>query len=297
MPFGLFELRRFRWFQLLTRALDIPVSARVFGLPFPVTLRLGPNFSLLTRKRNPEKAERATFHMLLEEQRSPVLWDIGANVGLYGFDFAFRCPESFCLLVEPDPSNTRCLRRTAQRAGLKNVVLLEAAVSNQVGHADFALDQLTGATGQLDRGDVPFVERHHQLKPPRRRVATTTLDELLASHPPPSILKIDIEGGEHAALEGSRRMLHEIRPVIMVELSGGPETKTLLQSAGYVLYDWRSRSAAVEGTWAVMAVPHESAFNGLLRSAPPSPREDDALSKLPHQNHSSHWHPSQMLST
>ena len=55
-------------------------------------------------------------------------------------------------------------------------------------------------------------------------------------HPPPQVIKIDIEGGEVLALPGMQRVLLESRPLVLLELHG-PEAAHLawktLAGAGY----------------------------------------------------------------
>lgn len=259
MASPLFTLRKYRWFQRLTLLLDRRVSVRALGLPFPVTMRLGPNFTLATRLRK-EAQEREAFRQLLERLQPRVFWDVGANIGIFGFAFAARFPERPCLMIEPDPANLACLRQTKEQAGLEHTTLLEAAVSDRDGSAAFALDPLTSATGQLVDGTLPFVERHHGFSPPLRQVRTVTLDSLLDAHAPPDLVKIDIEQHEATALQGAAKLLREVRPVILIELSGGRSAAGLLREAGYVLTDWHSGQPAPEGAWATLASPRERSF-------------------------------------
>ena len=254
----LFRLRRRRWFQRLTIALDRPVATRRLGLPFPVTLRLAPNLSLLLAASRAEPAERRNFTRCIEERRPRVFWDVGANIGLYGFTFLSRRPDGRCLLIEPDAANAACLRRTIERNRLAGTQVLQLAVSDSVGTADFLPDPLSGATGQLVGEVAPFGERHHGFRVRPVRVATTTLDDLLATHPAPQVVKVDVEHAEYAVLTGARRLLREARPVLFLELSA-PRVRSvaLLQDAGYQLYDWRTGAPAPDGSHATWAIPAE----------------------------------------
>ena len=73
-------------------------------------------------------------------------------------------------------------------------------------------------------------------------VTMRKLDTIMASEPPPSLVKIDIEGFELEALKGSERLLSVVRPKLLVEihpkqlaLSGGSEDEVfnLLRQQGY----------------------------------------------------------------
>jgi len=45
-----------------------------------------------------------------------------------------------------------------------------------------------------------------------------SLDDYAAEHPPPDVVKIDIEGGEYGALSGMKETLEDERPVVFVEV-------------------------------------------------------------------------------
>ena len=54
------------------------------------------------------------------------------------------------------------------------------------------------------------------------RVATVCLDELMenSNMPPPSCIKMDVEGGEYRALNGTRDYLSHSHPVIFLSTHG-----------------------------------------------------------------------------
>ena len=58
-------------------------------------------------------------------------------------------------------------------------------------------------------------------------------------HLPPQVIKMDIEGGEVMALPGMRRVLAEIRPLLLMELHGPESSRAAwdaLTTAGYGIY-------------------------------------------------------------
>jgi len=58
----------------------------------------------------------------------------------------------------------------------------------------------------------------HELEVDRRLVHGYALDDLPA--PPPALVKLDVEGGELEVLSGMRRLLADVRPVIVCEMHG-----------------------------------------------------------------------------
>lgn len=93
-------------------------------------------------------------------------------------------------------------------------------------------------------------------------VRTATLDSLYEEGiiRPPSFIKMDVEGAEHAALRGARGLLERFRPVILLSEHGTAQHEQcgeLLRSLGYdieVLLD-----GAVTGDYLVCATARRGA--------------------------------------
>lgn len=161
-------------------------------------------------------------------------WDIGANIGQIAYVLARLVgPEGHVVAVEPGPKNAHTLRKHARQ----NVHVLECAVSDTAGYVHFAGD---GRSDAMIRDDGAVLVR------------TTTLDEMLVKHPPPHLVKMDIEGHELPAFRGAARLLAEVHPVLVVEFHGkglperdvDSEARALVAHAGYT---W----APSEGGWYV----------------------------------------------
>lgn len=96
-----------------------------------------------------------------------------------------------------------------------------------------------------------------------RTVPVFSLDELLSYFPPPQALKIDIEGAEALALAGARRMLTDVRPVVIMEVSqqNAEEVGRVLTDHRYRMYDGdaepTARRALTTPPWNCLAVPSE----------------------------------------
>lgn len=145
-----------------------------------------------------------------------VVWDIGANVGLFTFVAAgLAGPEGSVLAVEADTWLVGNLRRAAMRnSGVAAVSVLPVAVSDTVGVAEFIIANATRATNYLrDSGGSSMTGGVRE----RQLVPTLTLDSLLERFGVPSVIKIDIEGGEPAALRGAAATLSH-RPTLFLEV-------------------------------------------------------------------------------
>lgn len=121
--------------------------------------------------------------------------DAGAHVGLFSLIAAQHAERVIAL--EPDPRNYATLR--ANTAQAVNVMCLNAALWSADGTVTF------DSTDATTRGAVRARGAH--------RVAARSLDSLIAEYGPIDLLKIDIEGGELAAIPASKR-LGEIRAVV-----------------------------------------------------------------------------------
>ena len=163
-----------------------------------------------------------------------VVWDVGANVGLFSFSAAFAAgPTGRVVALEPDPFLANLLGRSAAALpeGYAPVAVLPVAVSDEVG-----LDQLSIAGQGRASNTLGF--GMSQLGGLRRTQTALclTLDWLLQYLPPPDVLKIDVEGVEGAVLRGASAVLATARPRIHSEMAT-QAAFDLLKAHAYTLYN------------------------------------------------------------
>lgn len=119
--------------------------------------------------------------------------DVGANVGYYTFQFARLVgPDGRVLAFEPDPVALTHLQLGVDLNSAANVEIVPAALADRPGSAVFTPDSVE--RGHLGGGGASGVIE----------VATLTIDRALADRgwPAVALIKMDIEGGEVAALHG-----------------------------------------------------------------------------------------------
>jgi FkbM family methyltransferase len=168
-----------------------------------------------------------------------VIWDVGANVGLFSFCAAALSGASgFVLSIEPDLWLAHLMTRFCQalpRERCSEVEVLCASVpdSSRVSKLEIAeraraSNHLIDAIGSTQANGMRGVQPSVSL----------TLDFLLDCFPPPSVLKIDVETHEVSVLRGAARLLRELRPTIWCEVSheNSSEITDLLHAAGYELH-------------------------------------------------------------
>jgi FkbM family methyltransferase len=175
---------------------------------------------------------------LAEEVVKPgdVVWDIGANLGLFSFAAAVQAgPSGRVLAVEPDSVLVGLLRRSAaanQRCAPVDV--LPVAVADDLGVARFNIGRRNRSTNHLDgfgtseAGGV----RASELVP------VVTLDWLAGRFPAPSVVKIDVEEAEVQVLTGGTRVLRMLPSIICEVAARNAEAVSgLLTPHGYLCYD------------------------------------------------------------
>jgi len=145
--------------------------------------------------------------------RDSVVIDIGANIGIHTIRFAQACPDG--LVVSFEPSTDTAADLVANVAGLGNVIIMTAGLSDRAGIADFYVASDDAYSGLKDTGRKPVRSV--------RKVACYRLDDLVPALALPRIdlVKIDVEGHERQVLSGMRAVIDTYRPVIFCEIYAG----------------------------------------------------------------------------
>jgi FkbM family methyltransferase len=172
-----------------------------------------------------ERTKRRTFAQHV--RAGGVVYDVGANVGSYSLLASILAgPGGHVVAFEPVARNLDYLRRHVELNRLSNVEIVAAAVSDVSGTIRFhvASDPVLGRIDPLGASSV----------------ASCTLDDYAdtSTSPPPTCIKIDVEGGEAAVLRGARIILSTHRPVVFVATHGDQvdrECRATLQGLGYVI--------------------------------------------------------------
>ncbi len=143
--------------------------------------------------------------LLAHTRSGDVVWDIGANLGLYTEKFLTKVgPEGVVVAFEPVPECFDVLR--SKFRDTPNIILEQLALSSNTGMGAMRLaSNPLGATHQL-------LDSDHTGSGTRVQVAVVTGDAYLErTRMVPNIIKIDVEGFEYEVFKGMKALLAEPR--------------------------------------------------------------------------------------
>ncbi len=140
-----------------------------------------------------------------------VFYDVGANVGFFSL-IASRlvgaCGEVFAF--EPLPENASVVAQQVSLNGLANVHLVRAAVGRRTGRAGLVVTN-SPSTPHLVEGETGGN---------CVTVDVVRLDDFVKEHPPPDLVKVDVEGAEAQVLQGAQSLICKRHPAFLIELHG-----------------------------------------------------------------------------
>jgi FkbM family methyltransferase len=233
--------------RLLRRALDVVRLREIEGVVFEVPgsgVRLQATSSQILQRvywfgaEGYEPGESALWASLCADATS--ILEVGANVGYYTVHGAKAAPGVPYVAVEPHPVSAAALRRNVELNQLAHVTVIEAAaiataaspsVSLRLPDADDYVAS-TGAYVATGREGDPRPAAHDVIVPALR--FADLIDGV-------DLIKMDIEGGEHALLASAADWLRSQRPTMFIELlPGSKQLQSLLvdlvRDVGYSVY-------------------------------------------------------------
>jgi FkbM family methyltransferase len=219
---------------------DVAWTLQVEGIgPFRVRLRRNRSWWL----RKPLESESFPFAMLRHLVRpGGVVYDCGANLGLYARFLVGTLGAGRVVAFEPSPDNRRFLAANLALGGIADrVTVLPMALADEDGMAEFQVDDVQTSSGTLSKvtgGMASEGRRNLRLAPLTDQVLCRRLDTVVAEEklPPPDVIKIDVEGAEALLLRGAAGLLRGRRPDLVVELHGAEPARavlSLLHGFGY----------------------------------------------------------------
>lgn len=136
-----------------------------------------------------------SFHEIFEDQvyafnstdSSPLIVDVGSNIGLSIIFFKHRFPKSRIIAFEPDPDAFRALEANMAVMGYRDVDLRNTAAWVEDTELEFYVEGSLAGSTEVDFRGAGQVHR----------VRAERLHSVLARSQPIDFLKMDIEGAEN----------------------------------------------------------------------------------------------------
>jgi FkbM family methyltransferase len=177
----------------------------------------------------PHLYDAKEISFLQKRYRGGVFLDIGANIGFWSIYFAHRFPDALVYAIEANPNTFKILEDNIRLNGLSNVRAFNIGVAGCSGEMSLYLNE-TGNRG----GDSlkPMTGNRRAISVP-----VLSLQSFLEENvsPPIELMKMDIEGMEHEALESIFKSSDDrfFPQYICAEISHSLELVTLLREQGY----------------------------------------------------------------
>ena len=158
----------------------------------------GKGISIIFNRSEPERLKIAKELI----SKNFICFDIGANVGIYSLLFSRY--SRLIYAFEPFPRNLSFLYRMVKLNKIENVIIVPCAVADNDGLSWFQ-EAHSNAEGRLKTsGSQP--------------VTVIALDTFIKkSKINPNLLKIDVEVAELSVLKGSKELLYNSKPIILIE--------------------------------------------------------------------------------
>lgn len=166
-------------------------------------------------------------------------YDAGANYGFYtALAGEFVGAKGEIHAFEPLPEIHAWLERNSPGP---IATIVDAALWDRSGTATLHRHRLGDAFGTLEAG---VAELDPTRGPGKAEVRCTTIDEYAKTHRPPTVIKIDVEGGEKRLIAGGLETFRGARPAVAMEVWAGiggerfslPACRALLD-LGYMAHD------------------------------------------------------------
>lgn len=192
------------------------------------------------------------------------VWDVGANMGIFTFSAAYRAgPTGKVLALEPDSWSVSHLRHSVRmnRKSHINVDVLQVAISDCLTTERFNIPERNRAASHLAISGGAGADLIGGIRE-SHLVVTVTLDWMAQHFPPPSVLKIDVDGGEMRVLRGGISLIGGCRPIILTEVyeRNADSVTKFLHELGYTLFDFdhgtKSKHEIERALYNTLALPN-----------------------------------------
>jgi FkbM family methyltransferase len=174
------------------------------------------------------------FSHLAKGHRSLVVYDIGANIGLFTLFFSKYRPSVRIVAFEAVDDTVAGLKTNLHRNSIHDVVIENRAVSSADGAVSFFVGHHHKSSLVKNWASDEGKREIREIKVPSIRI-----DSYVQANPSlkPDFIKIDVEGGADKVLEGAGKVFEEIRPLVMIESHNAIEDNAIIEMLAKFDYD------------------------------------------------------------
>jgi FkbM family methyltransferase len=223
------------------RRIDRDITIRHHYTRDPITIHAFKHKGYWWHGKKREQTSMALFAVLARPGDAVI--EIGGHVGYISVYLARLVgPGGQLTVFEPGPNNIPYIRKNLAR--IANATIVESALSDNTGTADFYIEDLSGQDNTLletyeifdanvKAAGIEGIQRTRVVVP------VTTLDTFLDTHPirSPRFIKIDVEGAELRVLRGMERTLRSPGLSLMVEITKDhADVLAILRGAGFRIF-------------------------------------------------------------
>ena len=187
-------------------------------LPFHgASFTIGKDLSLYPAVHNGGFESHELEALLARVSPSDVVWDVGANAGIYAVLLGRAAHQGHVVAFEPVPTTRERLVGNLERNKVTNVTVEPAALSDRIGGATMAIYPDAPGCDRIVIADSPS-------DAPESMGVTTTTGARYAETSPlgaPDVIKVDIEGHELEFLRGAWEVISRRRPTLLMEINPG----------------------------------------------------------------------------
>jgi FkbM family methyltransferase len=160
---------------------------------------------------------KLTKFLIKNLKENDIFYDIGANYGFYTYLALEFCKEVHSFEPIPDIINNLKINLI----NFNNIFLNNLAVSNKNSKIKLYSPKIEKHFFD-SRGSSTIIEealdQHYYKFLNYIEVQTTTLDDYLKNHKPPTVIKMDVEGAEKLVIEGGMNFFKNNAPIIAMEV-------------------------------------------------------------------------------
>lgn len=173
------------------------------------------NFAVLNR----------IFPLMIKDKNPLVVYDIGANIGLFTIFFSKFYPQVKIVAFEAVPDTVASLQRNLLINSITDIGIRSKAVSSHDGEVSFFVGHHHKSSLSKDWASDRGATEIQEIKVPAVR-----LDSFVEEEPGlrPDFIKIDVEGAADQVLAGARSVMGSLRPVVLIESHNAIEDSAII---------------------------------------------------------------------